>query len=162
MFTGKDSRGRFITVESTINGTMPDISPDSSVRVNPFKEVYRREDPGRVESDGTVTFEVDGQANGFSVLQNIAYDELEGCDIGFYSFDVVSRVLLFKFDARQNYSGVAIKSFIVNASTPDSEYNVQLIMTSKIFLERTHFIDEQPMNITSRSLVRCYSWSIHS
>ena len=103
---------------------MPNIRPDSSVRIHSFKEVYRRDqDPGRVESDGSVTFEVDGQANGFSVLQNIAYDELKGCDISFYSFHVESRILLSKFDAKQNYSGVAVRSFIVNASTPESEFN---------------------------------------
>lgn len=123
-FTGKDESGRFISVETTVNGTMPRISPDANVRINSFKEVYRREDPGRMESDGSVTFEVNGEANGFSVLQNIAYEEQRGCDVGFYIFDVESRILLSKYDAKQNYSGIAIKSFIVNASTPDSEYIV--------------------------------------
>ena len=105
---------------------MPVISPNSSVKVNSFKEVFRREDRGRVESDGTVTFEVDGQENEFSVRQNIAFDELDGCESGFYSFDVESRVLLSKYDERQKYSGVAIKSSIVNASKPESEYLAQI------------------------------------
>ena len=124
---GKDASGRFTSFEATINGTMPTIRPDSRVKINSFKAVYRREDRGRVESDGTVTFEVDGKKNEFSVLQNIAYDELSGCDSSFYSFDVEARVLLSKYDEKQNYSGVAIKSSIVNASKPDSEYSVQLI-----------------------------------
>ena len=101
---------------------MPDISPNSDVRIDPFKEVYRREDPGKVESEGTVTFQVDGKANGFSVLQTIEYDELKGCDDSFYSFDVESRVVLTKYDPRQKYASVAIQSYIVNASTPDSTY----------------------------------------
>lgn len=105
---------------------MPVISPNSSVKVNSFKEVFRREDRGRVESDGKVTFEVDGQENEFSVRQNIAFDELNGCESGFYSFDVESRVLLSKYDERQKYSGVAIKSSIVNASKPESEYLAQI------------------------------------
>lgn len=105
---------------------MPVISPNSRVKVNSFKEVVRREDRGRVESDGTVTFEVDGQENGFSVLQNIAYDELDGCESDFYSFDVESRVLLSKYDERQKYAGLAIKSSIVNASKPESEYLAQI------------------------------------
>ena len=119
---GKDASGRYISVETTINGTMPDIRTNSDVRMDPFKEVYRREDRGKVESEGTVTFQVDGEANGFSVLQTIEFDELRGCDDSFYSFDVESRVLLTKYDPKQNYSSVAIQSFIVNASTPDSEY----------------------------------------
>lgn len=101
---------------------MPDISSDSDVRMDPFKEVYRREDRGKVESEGTVTFRVNGEANGFSVLQNIEYDELRGCDDTFYSFDVESKVLLAKYDSKQRYSSVAIRSHIVNASTPDSMY----------------------------------------
>lgn len=121
-FKGKDSSGRYISVETTINGTVPEISPNSDVRIDPFKEVYRREDPGKVESEGTVTFQVDGKANGFSVLQTIEYDELKGCDDSFYSFDVESRVVLSKYDPRQKYASVAIQSYIVNASTPDSTY----------------------------------------
>ena len=105
---------------------MPFISPNSSVKVNSFKEVFRREDRGRVESDGIVTFEVDGQENEFSVLQNIAFDELDGCESGFYSFDVESRVLLSKYDERQKYSGIAIKASIVNASKPESDYLAQI------------------------------------
>ena len=122
-FKGKDASGRYISVETTINGTMPDIKTNSKIGIDPFKEVYRREDRGKVESEGTVvTFQVDGEANGFSVLQTIEYDELRGCDDSFYSFDVESRVLLTKYDPRQRYSSVAIQSYIVNASTPDSKY----------------------------------------
>ena len=121
-FKGKDASGRYTSVETTINGTMPDISTSSEVRMEPFKEVYRREDRGKVESEGTVTFQVDGEANGFSVLQTIAYDELRGCDDSFYSFDVESRVVLSKYDPMRRYASVAIQSFIVNASTPDSTY----------------------------------------
>lgn len=121
-FKGKDSSGRYISVETTINGTVPEISPNSDVRIDLFKEVYRREDPGKVESEGTVTFQVDGKANGFSVLQTIEYDELKGCDDSFYSFDVESRVVLSKYDPTHKYASVAIQSYIVNASTPDSTY----------------------------------------
>lgn len=123
-FKGKDASGRFISLETEINGTMPDISSNSAIRMEPFKEVYRREDRGKVESEGTVTFRVDGEANGFSVLQTIEYDELRGCDGSFYSFDVESKVLLTKYDFSKNYSSVAIRSYIVNASTPDSTCNL--------------------------------------
>lgn len=125
-----DASGRFISMETTINGTMPSISADANVRVDSFKEVYRREDPGRVESDGFVTFEVNGERNGFSVLQYIAYDELRGCDAGFHSFDVESRIVLTKYDTKQMYSLVAIRSFIVNASTPESELIVDCLLSS--------------------------------
>ena len=122
-FKGKDASGRYISIETTINGTIPDISSDSDVRMDPFKEVYRREDRGKVESEGTATFQVDGAASGFSVLQTIEHDELRGCDNSLYSFDVESRVLLTRYDLKQRYSSVAIQSYIVNASTPDSTYN---------------------------------------
>lgn len=129
---------------------MPVISPNSRVKVNSFKEVVRREDRGRVESDGTVTFEVDGQENGFSVLQNIAYDELDGCESDFYSFDVESRVLLSKYDERQKYSGLAIKSSIVNASKPESEYLAQI--KNNIYPEKDCTLFE-PMTLH----YRCFS-----
>ena len=116
---------------------MPSISPDSDVRMDPFKEVYRREDRGKVESDGTSTFQVDGDPNGFSVLQTIEYDELRGCDDGFYSFDVESRVLLTKYDTEQRYSSVAIQSYIVNASTPDSTYSSVDMKTYRSHTNRT-------------------------
>ena len=138
-FKGKDSSGRYISVETTINGTMPDISTGSDVRMDPFKEVYRREDRGKVESEGTVTFQVDGEANGFSVLQTIEYDELRGCDDSFYSFDVESRVLLTKYDPIHRYASVAIQSFIVNASTPDSTYG-SLIDRMQIELDSAGFV----------------------
>jgi len=122
-FKGKDASGRYISIETTINGTMPDISSDSDIRMDSFKKVYRREDHGKVESEGTTTFQVDGETNGFSVLETIEYDELRGCDDSFYSFDVESRVLLTKYDPNQKYASVAIQSYIVNASTPDSTYS---------------------------------------
>ena len=118
---GKIASGRFISLETEINGTMPDIGPNSAVSMDPFNEVYRREDRGKVESEGTVTFSVDGDGNGFTVLQTIEYDELRGCDDGFYSFDVESKVLLTKYNPDQNYSSVAIRSHIVNASSADSK-----------------------------------------
>ena len=102
---------------------MPNIDPNSNIRMEPFKEVYRREDRGKVESEGSVAFRVGDEANGFSVLQTIEYDELRGCEHGFYSFDVQSGVLLTKYDSRQKYSSVAIRSYIVNASTPDSMFS---------------------------------------
>ena len=82
-------------------------------------------DRGRVESNGTVTFEVDGQVNGFSVLQNITYDELDECESGFDSFNVESSVLHSKYDEKQKYSGVAIKSSIINAPKQEGEYLIQ-------------------------------------
>ena len=124
-FTGKDTRMSFIAFESAINGTMPVISPNSSVKFHSFKEVFRRVDRGRVESNGTVTFEVDGQVNGFLVLQNIAYDELNGCESGVDSFNVEFSVLHSKYDEKQKYSGVAIKSSIINASKQEGDYLVQ-------------------------------------
>ena len=114
-----------IAFESAIKGTMPVISPNSSVKIHSFKEVFRCVDRGRVESNGTVTFAVDGQVNGFSVLQNIAYDELDGCERCFDSFNVESSVLYSKYDEKQKYSGVAIKSSIINASKQEGEYLIQ-------------------------------------
>ena len=114
-----------IAFESAINGTMPVISRNSSVKVHSFKEVFRCVDRGRVESNGTVTFEVDGQVNGFSVLQNITYDELDECESGFDSFNVESSVLHSKYDEKQKYSGVAIKSSIINAPKQEGEYLIQ-------------------------------------
>ena len=108
-------------METTLNGTMPNINAEAVVNMNSFKEIYRREDRGRVESDGAVTFEVNGQAIDFSVLQRIDYDELKGCDTDFYSFDVESKVLMSRYDAGQKYSAVAIRSFIVNASSSEGE-----------------------------------------
>lgn len=136
-FKGKDASGRFISIKTTINGTMPDISRNSAVRMNPFKEMYRREDRGKVESEGTVTFQVDGEANGFSVLQTIEYDELRGCDDSFYSFDVESKVLLTKYDPSRRYSSVAIRSYIVNASTPDSTYSLVGLKTYRSYTNKT-------------------------
>ena len=116
----------FIAFESTINGTMPVISPNSIVKVHSFKEAFRRVDRGRVEANGTVTFEVGGQVNGFSVLQDISYDKLDGCESGFDSFNVESSVLHSKYDEKQiDYSGVAIKSSIINASKQEGEYLIQ-------------------------------------
>lgn len=122
---GKSPSGRLNTLETTINGTIPGIDPYAVVRMEPFKVVYRREDRGRVESEGSAAFRVGDEINGFSVLQTIEYDELRGCDHGFYSFDVESRVLLNKYDSKQKYSSVAILSNIVNASLPDSKFTSQ-------------------------------------
>ena len=135
-FKGKDASGRFISIETTINGTMPAISRNSTVRMDRFKQVYRREDRGKVESEGTVTFQVNGEANGFSVLQTIEYDELRGCDDSFYSFDVESKVLLTKYDPRLRYASVAIQSYIVNASTPDSTYSSIDLKTDRSYTNR--------------------------
>ena len=131
----------FVEFDSAINGTMPVISPNSSVKVHSFKEVFRRVDHGRVQSDGKVTFQVDGQENGFSVLQNIAYDELDGCESGFYSFDVESSVLHSKYDKKQKYSGVAIKSSIINASKQEGEYPIQ---PTKIIFSKTCLLLQHP------------------
>ena len=122
---GKSPSGRLNTLETTINGTIPSIDPYSDVRMESFKVVYRREDRGKVESEGSAAFRVGDEINGFSVLQTIEYDELRGCDHGFYSFDVESRVLLNKYDSKQKYSSVAILSNIVNASLPDSKFTSQ-------------------------------------
>lgn len=115
-FTGKDATGSYISIVTTINGTMPNINADARVQVNSFKEIYKREERGRVESNGAVTYSVDGQAKSFIVQQIITYNDPRGCHIDIYTFNVESKLLLSKYDADQGYTGIAIKTSIVNGS----------------------------------------------
>lgn len=115
-FAGKDATGSYISIVTTINGTMPNINADARVQVNSFKELYKREERGRVESNGAVTYSVDGQAKSFIVQQIIAYNDPRGCHIDIYTFNVESKLLLSKYDADQGYTGIAIKTSIVNGS----------------------------------------------
>ncbi|XP_067028180.1 nidogen-like isoform X4 [Acropora muricata] len=119
-FTGKDATGSYISIVTTINGTMPNINADARVQVSSFQEIYQRRERGRVESNGAVSYSVDGQAQSFFVQQIITYDEPRGCHVNIYSVNVESKLLLSKYDAKQGYTGIAIKTSIVNGSLSET------------------------------------------
>ncbi|XP_074631939.1 nidogen-like isoform X3 [Acropora palmata] len=119
-FTGKDATGSYISIVTTINGTMPNINADARVQVSSFQEIYQRRERGRVESNGAVSYSVDGQAQSFFVQQFITYDEPRGCHVNIYSVNVESKLLLSKYDAKQGYTGIAIKTSIVNGSLSET------------------------------------------
>lgn len=100
---------------------MPNINADARVQVSSFQEIYQRRERGRVESNGAVSYSVDGQAQSFFVQQVITYDEPRGCHVNIYSVNVESKLLLSKYDAKQGYTGIAIKTSIVNGSLSESK-----------------------------------------
>ncbi|KAK3741770.1 hypothetical protein QZH41_011391, partial [Actinostola sp. cb2023] len=115
-YKGFNSRTNYISVETEIRGTIPPIEAEAIVRMNKFRQEFKRTGPGRMQSRGTVKYEVDGAEHSFTVDQFIDYNEQKGCgnhvDKGVLETDVIS----LRHDKANAFLVIAVKATFINAT----------------------------------------------
>ncbi|XP_031557799.1 nidogen-like [Actinia tenebrosa] len=115
-YQGRDVLSHYMKVETTMNGAIPRIHPKAEVRMRKFRQEFQRTAAGRVQSRGTVKYQVDGREHYFTVDQFIDYDEQKRCGQHVVRGVLEADVLTSNYDPAQAFLGIAVKGTFINTT----------------------------------------------